>query len=749
MIISQRREYSDYSPLKTINKPDSQKFSFKYLEQNYLLSPSKVQNKSIKGQRDNENRRYIYKHSSLFHHSKSKRQAIAMKFQIRFVALITITSALLSYNGSFGNFIRIPPPKPDQTTTFERTEHSNYFRHAGVVTGVSAYAHLSMEVNFADMRRTAGEICNCYTETSNAIFRDKDLSKNSYRLIKRRIISSNRVCATVHQEIQDVRYGFNEVDSEINLHKDSYEKRQERLRHGRSVNDTRIEEHRREPRAIGAFIGGIIGAVGGYSLASIFGTDFDDSDIWEEIELLRFDDQKLQEQMQWIHAEMEKGKKQTYIREKVEMYTGMMNICEAGITTMALEMRALLNGADSLLRGELGVGLIHHEVLKAKLEAIDREANRRRQNIAVRSINEIFSLPVSIIEKTKDTVTFAIHIPLFELRNQLSLWEYIPMPTYISTNSSVGPGAAYLFQPERKFLGINDDLFYLELDKSDLNECRHFGSTYVCETTVLSRELRRSCLTGLFQGDVATMEKECEIEVIAKGENMIRQIGPHEFAGFFGTPTIVQVSCETYATGRANSKELLGSYRITIPGGCIGSTNTHRFSPIEDLGRFHSLVYVPTDFNLELVLDDLEAPVIEELQNELTTRKTTHFSLFKIKNALRKPLDWITHYPKQIIGYLGALGSAIIAMVIAIPILYFFCIHRKLNQVQENHRVTFSKNTGRRSAIRRALSLDSFKIPSTNTSLTSLPIANVKPESTESIPRPPPDYVASILRSNQ
>ena len=261
------------------------------------------------------------------------------------------------------------------------------------------------------------------------------------------------------------------------------------------------------------------------------------------------------------------------------MYTGMMNICESGITTMALEMRALLNGADSLLLGQLGVGMIHHHMLKLKLEAIDRAANQRRQNIAVRSINEIFSLPVSIVDKTAETVTFAVHVPLFELRNQLTLWEYIPMPTYIGMNSSVGPGAAYLFNPERKFLGINDDLFYLELEKSDLNECRHIGSTYICETTVLTRELRNSCLTGLFQADMKTMELECEIEVIAKGENMIKQIGPHEFAGFFGVPTIVQVSCETYATGRANSKELLGSYRITIPGGCTGFNNDTSILP--------------------------------------------------------------------------------------------------------------------------------------------------------------------------
>ena len=125
------------------------------------------------------------------------------------------------------------------------------------------------------------------------------------------------------------------------------------------------------------------------------------------------------------------------------------------------------------------------------------------------------------------------------------------------------------------------------MTKADLNECRKVGGTYVCESTVLSRELKQSCITGLFRANEKTMEEECDVELIAEGQNVIKQVGPHDFAGYFGTPTVVQVSCETYVTGRANSKELLGGYRITIPGGCTGSTPTHRFSPIEDLGRFH------------------------------------------------------------------------------------------------------------------------------------------------------------------
>ena len=71
------------------------------------------------------------------------------------------------------------------------------------------------------------------------------------------------------------------------------------------------------------------------------------------------------------------------------MYNGLMTICEEGITTMAAELRTIYTGGDSLLRGQLGVGMIRPGIIKGKLEAIDREANRRRQNIAIRSIHEV------------------------------------------------------------------------------------------------------------------------------------------------------------------------------------------------------------------------------------------------------------------------------------------------------------------------------------------------------------------------
>ena len=400
-----------------------------------------------------------------------------MEISVRFVFMLVCSIVLVNY-GSEGNFVNIPPPPPDKVTTFEPAENPNYFRHAGVVTGVSAYAHMSMTIDFGKLDQTVGKTCNCTWTILGAMARDKTLANNTRHIIKRRIRSSNRICTSLHPETWDLRDAFKEVDSEINLHKESYIQRQERLRHGRAANETTENGHQREPRAAGAIIGGILGAIGGYSLASIFGTDFDDSDIWEELKLQQVADQEIYQHIKWVRDLVKDRQYQDYVHEKIDMYNGLMTICEEGITTMAAELRTIYTGGDSLLRGQLGVGMIRPGIIKGKLEAIDREANRRLHNIAIRSIHEVYSLPVSVIGTQQESVTFAIHIPLFELRNQLALWEYIPMPAHIGENASVGAGAAYLFRPQKRFIGINDDLFFVELDKSDLNECRKIGSTY-------------------------------------------------------------------------------------------------------------------------------------------------------------------------------------------------------------------------------------------------------------------------------
>ena len=682
-----------------------------------------------------------------------------------------ILFAVMSHNlgeSKKEQFVRISPQHPNTATTFLPAHHPNYFRHVGVVTGVSAYAHISLTINFEELQETINARCRCAHNTRAEVEKNEHLMSNTQRLLSQRTDLMDRHCQTLATEVNYLTESFQEIESEINIHKDSYAAMQDRLRHGKSFDWTYGEEHNETSRsersatvalAVSVF-GGAIGAIGGYSLASIFGQEYDDSDIWEQIDLTKLDIKGLNDDMDWVQDSLEglnedmdyvqRKLKETdwknYQMERTEVQINKVSVCETAINSLTTEIRPVLSGVDALLNGRLGIGMIKPEVLKAKLEAIDAAANRRRQNIAVRSVHEIYKLPISILSATQSQVTFAVHVPLFEIRNQLALWEYIAMPTYIQKNASIGGGAAYMFKPEHDFLAVNNDLYFKEMTKADLNECRKIDATYICETTVLSRELKQSCITGLFKANEDTMENECDVEIISEGQNMIKQVGPHDFAGYFGTPTIVQVSCETYVTGRANSKELLGSYRITIPGGCTGSTPTHRFSPIEDLGRFHSLVYVPMKFEIEHKLDKMEEPEMDRVNRQLKTHRRSRVSLHQLRSAIRKPFTWIWSYPKQLLGYLGTLGSIVILIVFVGPVFYCCCVKRRFKMLENlvpDTRVRFMDEEMEMTGPRRR------RISST-TSARSIqqlpPTLSTLVGSQSTIPRVSDDYVAAMLR---
>ena len=88
---------------------------------------------------------------------------------------------------------------------------------------------------------------------------------------------------------------------------------QDRLRHGRSYNWTTDNEQeileREERAAVAALavsvLGGAIGSIGSYSLASLFGQEYDDSDIWEKIDTTELEIQGIQEDMEWVQESLE------------------------------------------------------------------------------------------------------------------------------------------------------------------------------------------------------------------------------------------------------------------------------------------------------------------------------------------------------------------------------------------------------------------------------------------------------------
>ena len=167
----------------------------------------------------------------------------------------------------------------------------------------------------------------------------------------------------------------------------------------------------------------------------------------------------------------------------------------------------IFQGLRCLEAGELSPTLVNPVNLRSSLEKIDSEANRRRQNIAVNSVNELYTLPITLVRSHSTRLTITVDIPLFELRNRLSLWEYVSTPTEVK-NATKTYGQAYYFRPENPYLALANDLYFREYSIEELNRCTQIQGTFLCHSTVLTRDTRHSCLYTLYKGEHTMMEEE-------------------------------------------------------------------------------------------------------------------------------------------------------------------------------------------------------------------------------------------------
>ena len=170
------------------------------------------------------------------------------------------------------------------------------------------------------------------------------------------------------------------------------------------------------------------------------------------------------------------------------------------------------------------------------------------------------------------------------------------------------------------------------------------------------------------------MEEECEIEMLRKSESSLLQVGANDFVAYFPEETTVHVECEIYRSGRAVSKKLTGLNLITIPEGCAGRTSHYRFHPIMDVGKYHWLVGVPSNFSIDLALDAIHPDQREELVQKLSVHHATKFSVKRMQKGITDKMHHLFSKPKEILislisSFAMGIGNIAIILIVVIALI--------------------------------------------------------------------------------
>ena len=589
----------------------------------------------------------------------------------------------------------IKTPSRNVETKFREISHKNFFQHRGVITGVSSYAHIAIDFDFNWVHKSNREACSCISDLEKNLYQIGSMT--SRNMARDQTKELRRTCDRLKKTTSDLESVFMPLETEINRHRESYEDLVAKNDHGAFTNGkyegsefskvskgTRSDDDEvlnREKRVAPLIIGGVIGVLlgggigGGIgSIVSYFGgPSYDDDDIWQSTNVNSDNIDRLFNRTKATYAFSQLLSDKIFGLQKTMYFDQAQDVCGGVIDGYEVAIGDIFQGLRSLAVGKLSPTLVDPVNLRSSLEKIDSEANRRRQNIAVNSVNELYTLPITLVRSHSTRLTITVDIPLFELRNRLSLWEYVSTPTEVK-NATKAYGQAYYFRPENPYLALANDLYFREYSIEELNRCTQIQGTFLCHSTVLTRDARHSCLYALYKGEHTMMEEECEIEMLRKSESSLSQVGANDFVGYFPDETTVHVECEIYRSGRAVSKKLRGLNLITIPEGCAGRTSHYRFHPIMDVGKYHWLVGVPSNFSIDLALDAIHPDQRADLVQKLSVHHATKFSVKRMQKGVTDKMHHIFSKPKEILislisSFVMGIGNIAIILIVVIALI--------------------------------------------------------------------------------
>ena len=127
-------------------------------------------------------------------------------------------------------------------------------------------------------------------------------------------------------------------------------------------------------------------------------------------------------------------------------------------------------------------------------------------------------------------------------------------------------------------------------------------------------------------------------------------------------------------SGRAVSKKLTGLNLITIPEKCAGRTAHYRFHPIMDVGKYHWLVGVPSNFSIDLALDAIHPDQRADLVQKLSVHHATKFSVKRMQKSVTDKMHHLFSKPKEILislisSFAMGVGNIAIILIVVIALI--------------------------------------------------------------------------------
>ena len=351
-------------------------------------------------------------------------------------------------------------------------------------------------------------------------------------------------------------------------------------------------------------------------------------------------------------------------------YVTMSLMTTYSVTETVHKSNAIMDALEDARSGQFNINLCETTGLKAGITELQKQGLKHGRSLGIRSLFDLTHLDVSyLVDFAQNIIYLIVHAPLIITNDFMVLYQYKGSPVLLTKDSNI-----YVeVEVENHYLALTpDNSLYNEWTDASLKECQHLQHNYFCPGNVQYKRERKSCLTGLYDGNNKVVREQCPL-VMTKHVSTVTQLNESTYMITETSPSELVVDC---SAGPKQRYPIQGTYLLDLDPGCVASTR----QMVITRPQLESEVTIHTKFlnnplDLTGLVDDESSHHFLELAHTFLGTVGKHIpvqavtSLAKFRTELEKAnhytlTEWITSLRP------GSLLHNIIIFVVLIIIAY-------------------------------------------------------------------------------
>jgi len=360
----------------------------------------------------------------------------------------------------------------------------------------------------------------------------------------------------------------------------------------------------------------------------------------------------------------------------------LMITLEDQLKDTVLDVKAIAREGN---RGRIAPEMLGGDELIRFYKKLEEKAGERGCKMVMEAPSDVYEMEATYgYDPVNRTFNVFLHVPMYEMGEELKLWEYVPFPILqsIKLNATVLPQTG-----KENYIALMPDASirtdtvtpphkFRIFNEYDLDICKRIRNVYLCSgRNTVRTDIANSCVGNLYLRDHEGISRTCDLEIGKLGE-YVAKLGPNRWMVFSPKPFLVTMFCgKKSETLRFDIQTL-----IELPEDCKVNLQSTQLTTDVNINIEYNIQRFDWKYDgnifQELEIDDKElAQMMQEMiatKSKFGLKDLSHLKHYFefTENGLMKMFNYV----KDMFSFLFILDDIIVAVVVIVIVIVLIMV---------------------------------------------------------------------------